>query len=77
MEIISKDLVQGYNSLTITFAVVSQINKGIYRCMDNNGLGIVVDSETHLSVKGKNRTRYNKVYNNLLQRVCHKMAIIL
>jgi len=55
MEKLSDNLVQGYNSLTITFHVVSKNDEGLYQCTANNGLGVEVNSETQLSVKGKNR----------------------
>ena len=55
MEKISEGLYFGHNSLSIAFDAVSKNNEGLYRCTANNGLGVVVNSETHLSLKGMNR----------------------
>jgi len=51
-EKIVEDLTLGHNYLIIAFKAASKNDEGIYRCTANNDLGVVVNSETQLIVKG-------------------------
>jgi len=48
---LSDALVEGHNSLALRFGTVTNAAEGIYRCTANNDLGVLVSSETHLTVK--------------------------